>query len=67
MSAVPWADVVAIKGRTVTVTCPYCTGRHAHYVENLGNAERRAPGCGLARSTTDRTAGYRFTTRKAHP
>ena len=67
MSAVPWADVVAIKGRTVTVTCPYCGTAHAHHVENLGNAERRAPGCGLARSTTDRTTGYRFTTRKAHP
>ena len=65
--SVPTADVVAIEGRTVTVTCPYCTGRHAHHVENLGGNERRAPGCGLWRSTTDRMTGYRFTTRKERP
>jgi len=65
--SVPVAEVIGVRGRVVTVTCPYCGAAHAHHVENLGNAERRAPGCGLARSTTDRTTGYKFTTRKAHP
>ena len=65
--SVPHAEVIDVTGKTITIRCPYCGAAHAHHVENLGNAERRAPGCGLARSTTDRTTGYRFTTRKAHP
>ena len=64
---IPDAEVVRVRGRVVTVACPYCGGAHAHQVEYLGTTERHAPGCGLWRSTTDRTTGYRFTTRKAHP
>jgi len=60
----PDAEVVRVRGHVVTVTCPYCGRAHAHQVEHLGTTERRGPGCGLFRSTTDRTTGYRFTTRR---
>ena len=61
-TTVPQAEVVRVRGRVVTVTCPYCGGAHAHQVEYLGATERRAPGCGILRSAADRAAGYKFRT-----
>lgn len=64
MTATPRADVVTIRGRLVTIACPYCGGRHDHTVAVLGRSERFAPGCGMYRSPSDRLTGYRFTTRE---
>jgi len=61
-TTVPQAEVVRVRGRVVTVTCPYCGAAHAHQVEYLGRPERRAPGCGILRSAADRAAGYTFRT-----
>lgn len=59
----PQADVVGVRGRSVTIRCPYCGGAHTHQVEHLGTTERHAPGCGIVRSTGQRLSGYVFTTR----
>lgn len=64
MSLAPEATVIATKGRTVTILCPYCGHTHTHAVEAIGATERHAPGCGLYRSAADRAAGYMFTTPK---
>jgi len=58
----PTADVVRVRGKQITVRCPYCGGTHQHAVEYLGRTEHRGPGCGLTRSAADRLTGYRFTT-----
>ena len=58
----PVAEVVAVRGRSVTIRCPYCGQTHTHAVEAIGATEHHAPGCGLYRSTADRLAGYVFTT-----
>lgn len=60
----PAAEVVHVHGKRVSVLCPYCGDQHEHTVESLGRPERRAPGCGLTRSTAQRVAGYTFTTSR---
>ncbi len=61
-SGVPEATVLAVKGRRVTVACPYCSKTHVHEIGERDSVhEIRAPGCGLFRSHTQRTTGYWFT------
>lgn len=63
----PTADVVAVRGRAVTIACPYCGAKHVHIVERLGRNERHAPACGLYRSPDQRSTGYRFQTERTRP
>ena len=64
MTRAPRADVVTVRGRLVTIACPYCQGRHDHTVAALGGTARHGPGCGLYRSQTDRETGYLITTKE---
>lgn len=63
MSETPTATVIAVRGGTVVVKCPYCGAHHHH--DRRGSdplaPQHRAPGCGMYRSEAERTVGYVFT------
>lgn len=64
MSAIPAAEVLAVRGRFVDIRCPYCGRPHTHGIERLGRTEHRSPGCGIGLPGHARLIGYRFTTER---
>lgn len=62
-TSAPEATVIATKGRTVTILCPYCDRQHSHTLAHdaqHGDWHRFAPACGFERTPDQRATGYRF-------
>lgn len=64
MTAVPEAEVLAVRGRFVDVRCTYCGRPHTHGIDRLGHTEHRAPGCGIGLPEHARLTGYTFVTKR---